>query len=183
TRAGGRELERIVPADAKQTLKAERLRDLWVDLAGDATRAQRAIRLLARVPDQAVPLIRERLRTPVGSEQDQIARLIADLDKDEFAVREKASRELAGLGERAEPALRSAMQNDPSPEARRRIQLLLPNLTGDAWPPSEVLRIIRVIEVLERIGTDETRRMLERLSKDASNSWTPVEAKAALERM
>jgi hypothetical protein len=119
----------------------------------------------------------------VVPEQEQIAKLIADLDKDEFTVRERASRELAGLGKKAESALRRALENDPSVEARRRIQKLLPNLTSDSRPPSDVLRVIRSIEVLERISTDETRQIIERLSKDASDSWTPAEEKSALERM
>jgi WD40 repeat protein len=177
------DLGKIVPSDVKAELKAEQLHELWIDLAGDAPGAIRAIRQLARAPEQSVALLRDQFRMAVAPEQEQIAKLIANLDKEEFAVREKASRELAGLGKKAEPALRKALQNDPSVEARRRIQKLLPNLAGDARPPSEVLRVLRAIEVLERIGTDETRQMIERLAKDSSDSWTPAEAKAALERI
>jgi WD40 repeat protein len=177
------DLRKIVPAEARAPLKPEKLNELWLELAGDAPAAVRAIGRLARAPDQAVLLLREQFRMAVAPEQELIAKLIADLDKEEFAVREKASRELTGLGKKAEPALRKALENDPSLEARRRIQKLLPNLTSDAKPPSDVLRVLRAIEVLERIGSDESRAIIEQLSKNASDSRTPAEAKAALERM
>jgi WD40 repeat protein len=177
------DLRKIVPAEDIPAVKPEKLRGLWIDLADDAPKAIRAVGRLARVPEQAVPFLGEQLRTGRVPEQEQIAQLIASLDDDEFDVREKASRELATFAKRAEPALRKALENNPSPEASRRIKRLLPKLTGDAWPPSEVLRILRALEVLERIGSDEARTIIKHLAKDSSDSWTPSEAKAALERM
>jgi hypothetical protein len=177
------DVNNILPAPTAATIKPDKVRELWNDLTGDAPAAVRAVGRLSRAPESAVPFLSEQLRTGLVPEQEQIAKLIASLDNDEFAVREKASRQLAAFGRRAEPALRRALDDDPSLETRRRIQRLLPKLTGDAWPPSDVLRIIRTIEVLERIGTDETQQIIERLSKNATDSWTPAEAKAALERM
>jgi hypothetical protein len=177
------DVRNVLPAPTATTLKPEKLRELWIDLAGEAPQAVQAIGLLARAPDQAVPFLREQLQTGLVPEQQQIAKLIALLDDDEFAVREKATRELTGFGKRAEPALRRALENNPSLETRRRITRLLPTLVSDTWPPSDVLRILRSIEVLERVGTEEARAIIERLGKDSSDSWTPAETKAALERL
>ena len=86
------------------------------------------------------------------------------------------------LGKHAEPALRRALEDNPSLEARQRIRRLLPTQGRETWPPSDVLRILRTIEILERIGTDEAWANIERLGKDNSDSWTPAEVRAALER-
>ena len=47
--------------------------------------------------------------------------LIAGLDSDLRAVRERSTRELRRLGKTAAPALRNALAGNPSPEARLRI--------------------------------------------------------------
>jgi WD40 repeat protein len=176
-------LQKVVPTMDAAAPKPEKLRELWVDLAGDAPPAVRAIGQLARSPKQTVSFLGEQLQTGFVLEQELIAKLIRSLDDDDFAVREKASRELAGFGKHAEPALRQAWDNNPSIEARRRIERLLPKLTGDPWPPSDVLRILRSIEVLERIGSEEARTIIERLAKNSADSWTPGAAKAALQRL
>src|SRR6185312_8983711 len=72
---------------------SEALEALWIDLTSqDAARAWRAVWTLSAAPAQSVPLLRDRLKpAPVPK---QLARLIADLDADEFKVREKAYQEL-----------------------------------------------------------------------------------------
>jgi hypothetical protein len=103
---------------------------------------------------------------------DRLKRLIADLDNDTFAVREKASRELAGKGKSIEPVLRRALTDKLSPEQRRRVQTLLDAIAPP--PPKsqprdplqltpEEPRLVRVAVVLDRIGTDETLDLLHYL--------------------
>ena len=94
---------------------------LWADLGGaDAARAYRAVWSLAATPGQAVPLLQEHLRPAAAPERGELDRLLADLDSDRFEVRAKAGARLEELGELAEPALRRALQGQPSPEIRRR---------------------------------------------------------------
>src|SRR5262249_23490872 len=51
------DLRKFVPVDVRAPLKPEKLHALWIDLAGDARLAVRAVGLLARAPDQAVPFL------------------------------------------------------------------------------------------------------------------------------
>ena len=155
----------------------------WADLGGaDAARAYRAVWSLAAAPEQAVPLLRERLRPAAAPEGGQLDRLLTDLDSDRFEARAKASARLEELGELAEPALRKALQGQPAPEVRRRVEGLLANLEGPVTAP-EKLRPLRALEVLEQIGTPEARRLLQELSRGAPDARETKEAKASLERL
>src|SRR5207249_411613 len=100
---------------------------------------------------------------------------------DEFAVREKAAGELAKLGEAAEPALRKALSGKPSAETARQVERLLARLEGMSSAP--LLRGLRSVEVLEGIGTDEARRLLEKVAQEAPSPRLVRDAKAALERL
>jgi hypothetical protein len=160
-------------------LPAPKLAAWWADLAGaDAARAYEAVWALAA--GDSVPFLKERLRpvSPAGSEQ--VARLLADLDSDEFGVRERATRELAKLEEAAEPALRRALAGHPSPEVRRRVTGLLEGLEGRSpyW-----LRRLRALEVLELAGTPECRQVLQDLARGAPEARLTREAQAALRRL
>jgi hypothetical protein len=62
---------------------------------------------------------------------DQVAKLIAQLDHDDFAKREEAMAKLVEVGERAMPYLRKALDGEAvSPEAEHRIRYLLGTLSG-----------------------------------------------------
>jgi proline dehydrogenase len=69
-------------------------------------------------------------------------------------------------------------------EARRRIKALLERLRTERFNPSpERLRVVRVVEVLERIGDAESRRILSALARGAPEAQLTTEAKTALERL
>ncbi|HJT78769.1 MAG TPA: WD40 repeat domain-containing protein, partial [Gemmataceae bacterium] len=103
----------------RERLSPHDLSSLWTDLAGaDAPRAYRAVWSLAAAPEQIVPLLEERLAPAAPADPRRLGRLVADLDSDEFAVREKAGDELERLGGLAGPALRQALHGQPSLEVR-----------------------------------------------------------------
>ena len=60
----------------------------------DAASALRAVRRLARSPEQALPDLRQHLGRLLSDDRDRLARLLADLDAPSFAKREAASAEL-----------------------------------------------------------------------------------------
>jgi HEAT repeat protein len=126
-----------------------------------------------------VAFLRDHLR-PSPPPAPHTARLIADLDDDDFNVREKATAELAKLGKSVEADLKKADGARPSPEARWRLERLLARLT-DAF--SEETARVRAVAVLETIGTDDARQALEELVKGPADERLTKEAKASLLRM
>src|SRR5262249_55199765 len=85
------------------------LKGAWDDLAGPAAgRAYGAFGPLAWVPG-AVAFLGERLGPATAPDARRVRQRIADLDGGNFALREKASRELAGMGAAVEPALREVL--------------------------------------------------------------------------
>jgi hypothetical protein len=165
---------------------AEELEELWAELAGaDAARAYRAVRRLGAAGSRGAVFLRKRLQGgPAGPDERRIARLIADLDHDDFVAREKASAELETIGPRAEPALRRALGGEVSPEARTRVKRLLDRLgSPEGQPPPPELVRLRVIEALEANGTPEARKVLADLAAGPTDSPLAGEAKASLQRL
>jgi WD40 repeat protein len=173
------------PAAAQSDLlAAERLPALWADLASvDAAQAFDAIGILTASPEQTGPMLKDKLHpAPAPADRQQLARLIADLDSEQFAVRQKATEQLRKLGERAEPALQDALNGQLTLEARKRIEELLKVLQDVSASP-ERLRELRAVEVLEHIGTADARQVLQTLAKGAAEARLTREAKASLERL
>jgi hypothetical protein len=131
-------------------------------------------------PGQTVNWLSAQLQPTREVPADQLRALLADLDSDRFARRQEAFRQLAALADRVRPALRAALKGDLSAEQRRSIQRALAKLRG--VPPADTLRHLRAVEVLERIGTPQARRLLEKLARGAAEAWLTYDAKAALER-
>jgi hypothetical protein len=155
----------------------------WRDLAGaDGEKAYKAVWRLAAAPEQAVPLLRERLRRAAAVDARRVERLVADLDADDFAARESATRELEKLGQRAEAALRRVVAKPASREAKRRAERLLARLDAGQLPPEQV-RALRAVEALEAAGPPEAREVLRTLAKGAPDTMLTQEAAAALGRL
>jgi hypothetical protein len=163
-------------------MKADQLAAYWSDLAGgNAGRAFDAITQLADSPEQAVEFMRDRVHPVQAPSSEEVARLIADLNSPQFDRREAATKHLTELGELAHATLRKALTNSPPLEARRRIEGLL------ALPPlsrtDESRRSLRAIRVLERIGTPDAQKLLQKLAQGAPEARLTQEAKASLERL
>lgn len=159
------------------------LQDLWRDLGGDdAERADQAVGALTAHADQSVPFFDKHLSPATAVDPKRLAMLIADLASDQFAIRENAAAELARWREQSEPALRQALAAKQSLETRRRIERVLAKLRVPL-AASKLLRSIRAVEVLERIGTDPARKLLTRLAAGPPNARLTQEAAMALARM
>jgi hypothetical protein len=150
----------------------ETLEHLWAELATtDPVKPERVMaRLLAR-PAQTVSFLRKYLR-PVTVDGRRVAQWLAELDSDQYEIRERASKALEHLSEAVEP------------ELRRRIERLLKRVRGERLSPSgQRRRAVSAIEVLERIGNAEAQEVLAALARGAPTAALTVDARGALERM
>src|SRR5439155_5239381 len=139
--------------------------DWWADLASaDAGAAYAAVwRLADAADDVALPLLKKHLRPVTAADAERIGKWIAELDSDQFRVRDRAFKELADLGYAARPALRAALAKTPSAESASRLEQLVSKLVG---PPSggESLRTWRALAALEARGTPGAVALLKELA-------------------
>ena len=109
--------------------------------------------------------------------------MIRELDHDEFGRRDRASAQLAKLGTLATQSIREALEKDPTPEARQRLTALLA-APAQPQPLPERMQALRIIEILELIGSAEARRALEAAAKAApEGSQLVAAARESIERM
>lgn len=172
---GGQDAKPQEPAPIDPKLAA-----LWADLASeDEGKAWRAAFALAAKPKDATLLFQGRLK-PVTVDAERLNKLIRDLDSDDFETREKASAELRNTGELAAPPLRKALEGKPSAEAKRRIEDLLTHL---GKPSPATVRAARIVAILEAVGNDDARKLLEATAKGQADAGPTTAARAALDRM
>jgi hypothetical protein len=171
------------PTLAPQKFDDEALAALWTDLRSDeAQRAYAAVWHMVAAGDTAVAFVRRQIHAVPEPDPDQLRRLVDELDSETFAVREKAYKELQRLGTGAWPALREALGKEPSAEFRRRAEKLLDPLVEFSISPEE-LGQARAVQVLEQIGSSESRGVLKKLAAGAPEARLTREAKAALQRL
>lgn len=154
-----------------------RLRELWKQLGEQS--ALDAVFELARHPTEAVPFLKAKLLTD-PPDAKAVAGHIGNLGSKVFAERDGATKALRELGPEVLPALRAALKADPSPEARSRIEKLLPVLADTAAPFT--LARLRAVEVLERCGTSDARAVLDEVAKRSGTPWAD-DATRALARL
>jgi hypothetical protein len=136
---------------------------------------------LMTAPPETANLLRQNMK-PVGIvAAERVDQWITDLDSTQFAVRNKASRELGNVLGQAEPALRKRLEGVPSPEGRARVERLLQKLEQE--PSREQLQGLRAIEVLEHLATSEARAILRTLASGAATARLTQEAKSSIGRL
>jgi RNA polymerase sigma factor (sigma-70 family) len=172
------------PAGPAGKPAAKELETWWDDLAApDAALAHRRMGALLDAPTPALAHFKERLRPVEAVAPERIARWIADLDSDQFAVRREAMEKLEALDTLAEAALRAALKGNPPLEGRKRMEELLRKAEGPWSESPEGLRSLRALEVLEHFGTPAARELLASLAKGAPEARLTREAKACLQRL
>jgi RNA polymerase sigma factor (sigma-70 family) len=165
-------------AAAKRTLA-----DAWEALTDADGKAgfQAQGRFLAE-PGKAVEWFTARLIPVSPPDPSRMKALIADLDNDDFATRERAMADLKEQWPAGAAALREVVAKSLSAEARRRAEDILREMGKAVTPPGE-LRSLRAAEVLEWIATTEARALLRKLSKGTPEARLTRDAAAACERL
>jgi WD40 repeat protein len=179
---GKRKLEEVARSPAPSE---DRLEELWAELAGsDGARAYRAVLRLGAAGPTGAALLKRRLKGDSAPDAARIDRLIAELDSDDFATREKATAALEDLGQKAGPALRRAAEKAASVEVRTRAGRLLKRMDRPAaeLPSPELVRL-RAVEALEANATPEARAVLAELAAGPVADALTGEAKASLQRL
>jgi WD40 repeat protein len=174
----------ITPAPAPaRALGADDCEDRWrALLVGKARLAFLAIRELAGSPKEAVVLIKEQVKPAAPLDVKRVEALIADLDSNQYKLRQNAFAELLKLDERIVPAVEKALAAGPPLETKQRLEALHRQFSGIDMQ-GERLRAYRAVEVLERIGTPEACALLQTLADGAPGALVTSSAAAALERL
>ena len=126
--------------------------------------------------------LKKRLTASTALSQADITRLIADLDSEDFAVREKAQGRLARAGAGIVGDLQAALKGSVSPEQKRRLRQVLETLRAGPIP-SEDLLAVRAVMVLEQIGDLKARRLLRKLAEGDDKARRTQEARSSLKRL
>ncbi len=167
--------------DTKKLSEAQ-LTALWETLGSSDDVGFETLKTLIASPKTALLLFKERVKFPAAPSTQVVAKLIAKLDDAKFAEREKASMELRAFNELIEPDLLKTLKNPASDEVRGRVEQLLKRVEAPNMTPG-IVRSLRIVEILERIGTPEAKHVLTEFAKGTLETWLAREAKRALTRM
>ena len=171
-------------AAADKEPSAEELDSLWKSLGtAETPQAYQSVRRLARWP-AAVRFLGTQLQPVPAPNEKHVAKLIAELNSDDYQVRARATKELERLGDQVSGACRKALIDRPLLEVRRRLEKLLDRQASEAHKPSaERVRLTRALEALELAGTVVAQKVLTALAKGAPGAWLTEQAKAGQERL
>ncbi len=170
-------------AEPGSTLRVPERDTCWDALAGlNAAHAYQAIGKLAAGKDRTVAFLSKHMRPATALDRKRVQQLLAELDHNDFTIREKARQALEQLGSEVQPLLRQALAGELSLDARRTIEaLVLPPELQRCSPA--MLRQRRAIQTLELIGTPRARRLLETLATGVPQAPLTQRARAALARL
>ncbi len=155
----------------------------WTDLAkresADAFKAEGVF--LAAAPD-AIKFFADRIKPDEPLDMKRVQQLLADLDSDQFAQRDAASKALGALGRQVKPYLEETIKTTKSTEAQDRAKKILESVQAAAVAPRQ-LRQMRAVLVLELIGDNESKNLLKKWAGGPAASLLAEEASAALKRL
>lgn len=158
-------INRLAPLPATP-LDEPGLIKLWQELAEqDSTKAYQAVHRLAQQPQAANWLGKQIAEKAVILKPDQIKEWITQLNATPFNVREEASRQLIKHAVQARPALKAALSEPGSVEAKRRLDQILTAVRENTGLSDNPLQTTRALEALEIIGTADALQQLEQLAE------------------
>ena len=133
-----------------------------------------------------VPFLSERLKPAPSVDTSAVPKLIAELDSNDFATRDKAFKALAPYGSRAPSLLECKLQEKELPlELQNSLKRLIQAAESSEGrgPSAADLRVIRAILVLEQIGTPQAQAILEKVARGDEGSALTVAARGALQNL
>ena len=159
------------------SLTPEQSASCWNDLRGNAEQAYAGMCKLVDHKGTTEFLRKELQPAPAAADAEVVARLLLDLDSDQFAVRSKAHEQLGKLGLAAERQLRKVLTSKTTLELRQRVEKLVDTLESLQY------RTRRAVEVLEWIDTPAAGELLQSLAQGPADDLLTRDAKESLERL
>lgn len=147
----------------------DNLNTLWTDLSAvDPSPAYRAMGIVAEAEDKTLPYFQRRMEgLLIPAKNDQIQQHLKNLQHRDFRVRRDAMRALRSFRYTARGLLVKAANQTQSAEVRARLRYLLSNSTsGSRFSPGDKLRMRRLIQLAETLGTPAARNLLELLAAE-----------------
>jgi hypothetical protein len=139
------------------------------------------MRRLAADPETALKTASEHLKPAKPIDSPWVVARLRDLDHQEFAERDRATRELEESSDGVAVAVERFLATKPSAEPRRRAEKVLARIRGrDAT--DQAAQSLRALEVLEWLGTAKARELVETLAKGAEGMSLTEEARRSLKR-
>jgi len=160
----------------------ESIDNLWWALGDEnATSAMKAVGCFVAYPDLAEAQFGKRLTHLIPkAPPEKIARLIQELDDDEYVVRKAATTALLSLRPGVDYDLRTALEKTDSAEARLRLRTILQSGSKNADDtPLAQRRMLRTVLALERMAP----RGSDLLKRIAATHPNPTIATAAFQAM
>ena len=154
----------------------------WTALGKDPEVAGQAMAWLIKQPGVAVNLAKSLTREYAMMDLAGSSTALGNLESSNFSVRQKSIQAIEAAGDLMEPALLAAHNNAKTLEGKRRIQRLLENQYKNGVSPKR-LQTVRLVEVLEKMGTGDARACLVELGQGDFVTVAKEEACNALRRM
>lgn len=164
-------------------LEPKALALLWARLAdSDPVTACGAIAPLVLAGDAASDFLAKSLPIP-AVDQRKVAKLLAELDADDWKVRHRASVALQGMGPVVLPRLQAALRKPVSLEAKTRLEAVLAALESTDDPGLDAARLHRAFRVLAAGRGAHALRAMKRLREAAQGRRLQQRAQAAIARI
>ena len=149
----------LFPMPSKQVTKKS-FPNEWKNLGSSLPAiALRSVNNLQASVDEVFGKLKFQLGNPMTASEDDILKLIEQLDAETFKEREEATEKLKAVRGRSERILLEALDDLPSSEVRYRIaQILKHSSSRPKINPAELRRLHRSIMLLELISRQPTHK-------------------------
>jgi WD40 repeat protein len=169
-------LHRDVPLDAQE------FQGLWNDLASDSKTAWSAVKKLRNAGDNAIPFFEGHVSVapiPIAKIQSLVD---ADLHAESDDARCRARDALAALGTAATAHVERLRSQVPSQRVRDDLDFALDRWSGPIIKDPAELRRVRVVQLLELIGTERAAQLLTAIAAGPAGARETLAAHRAVER-
>jgi phage FluMu protein gp41 len=148
----------------------------------NAATAYDALIVFASNPDGAMELLRKRLRAAPPLDAAILDRIVADLESEKFATRERAANDLEKLCRTAVAAIRARAAKVESLETKRRLAQFLERHESGPIVTDE-LRAVRALEFLENVVTPAASALIADLTTGEPAAERTIAAIATKDRL